>query len=116
MRDSQAKPARALIVCSLWLRIGFVGASVLAAGLLKLWDGGWTWVWALPLAIAGGVLTAASWRRGRIALDHAEWASATSAGETVASTVSAHPPQTGRGATPVASNSAAIQSQARSCA
>jgi hypothetical protein len=115
MRNTQAKPAHALISCSLWLQIGFIGASALAAGLLKLFDGGWTWVWSLALAIAGGVLTAASWRRSRIALVHAGWASATSTGETSALAVSANPPQTGRSAAPVASDSAANQLRARSC-
>ena len=116
MRDTQAKPARALIPCSLWLHSGFIGATGLAAGLLQLFGGGPGWMWASALAIAGGVLTAASWRRSRIALDHAEWASATSTGETSASAISANPPQTGRGATPVTSDSAANQPRARSWA
>jgi len=63
---------RALVACSLWLHIGFIGASALAAGLLQLFDGEARWPFALALAFSGGVLPAASWRRGLIVLERAD--------------------------------------------
>ena len=61
-----------LVACSLWLHIGFIGASALAAGLLQLFDGEAKWSFALALAFSGAVLAAASWRRGLIVLERAD--------------------------------------------
>ena len=63
---------RALVACSLWLRIGFIGASAFAAGLLQLFDGEARWPFALAVAFSGGVLAAASWRRGLAVLERAD--------------------------------------------
>ena len=71
---------RALIECGLWLRIGFIGASTLAAGLLQLFSGEVKALSALALAVGGGVLAAGSWWRGRTVLDLADRASAVIAG------------------------------------
>jgi hypothetical protein len=89
---------RALFACRLWLHIGFIGAAAMAAGLLLLFDGEGKWLSALALALLGGVLAAASWRRALTVLDHAEWAStaATDAPRESASRVSFK--QSGRGA------------------
>jgi membrane protein implicated in regulation of membrane protease activity len=79
MPDIQNTTERALIACSLWLHIGFIGATALAVGLLQLFDGEAKWSSALALALSGGVLAAASWRRARTVLEHAERSLAVSA-------------------------------------
>ena len=78
MPERQNNTERALIACSLWLHIGFIGATALAVGLLQLFDGEAKWSSALALALSGGVLAAASWRRARTVLEHAERSSAVS--------------------------------------
>jgi len=72
MPDIQNTSERALVACSLWLHIGFIGATALAVGLLELLGGETKWLSALALALSGGVLAAASWRRARTVLEHAE--------------------------------------------
>jgi hypothetical protein len=67
---------RAVVVCSVWLHTGYVGAVASAAGLFQLFDPGTSWLAALALAFSGGVLAAASWRQGQAVLEHAERASA----------------------------------------
>jgi uncharacterized membrane protein len=62
---------RALVACSLWLHIGFIGASAVAIGVLHLVDGDAP-LSALALAVSGGILAAAGWRRSRTVLDAAE--------------------------------------------
>jgi hypothetical protein len=74
--DLYSNAGRALIASSLWLHIGFIGASVLAVGLLQLFDGEANLPWALALAFSGGLLAAATWHRGLTVLQHAERASA----------------------------------------
>jgi hypothetical protein len=76
--EMQNNTQRALIACSLWLHIGFIGAATLAAGLLQLFDGEGKWLSALALAFSGGVVAAASWRRARTVLEHADRSSAVS--------------------------------------
>jgi hypothetical protein len=76
MPQLQNNTERALIACSLWLHIGFIGAAALAVGLLQLFDGEPEWLSVLALAFSGGVLAAASWRRARTVLEHAERTSA----------------------------------------
>ena len=71
MPRRQNNTERALIACSLWLHIGFIGAAALAVGLLQLFDGEAKWS-SLALALSGGVLAAPSWRRARTVLEHAE--------------------------------------------
>lgn len=66
---------RALIASSLWLHIGFIGASVLGVGLLQLFDGEANRPLPLALAFFGSLLAAATWRRGLTVLQHAERAS-----------------------------------------
>ncbi len=78
MANSQNNPIRALIVCGLWLHIGLIGATALAAGLLQLFEGGPWWMWASALAVSGGALAYAGWRRGWITLEPAGSVSATS--------------------------------------
>jgi hypothetical protein len=63
---------RAHVACSLWLHIGFIGASALAAGLLQVFDGEARWPFALALTFSGGVLAATSWRRGLTVLERGD--------------------------------------------
>lgn len=74
------KSRRALVECGLWLRIGFIGACGLAAGLLQLFNGETKPLSALVLAVSGGVLAAISWRRGRTVLDIVDGTAAVTAG------------------------------------
>ena len=66
---------RVLVVCSLWLHIGFIGACGSAAGLVLLFDGEATSPWALALVFFGSALAATGWRRGLTVLERDEWAS-----------------------------------------
>ena len=75
MARSQNSTERALVVCSLWLHGGFIGASALGVTLLELSDGESRGLWALWLAFFGGALAAACWRRGLTVLDRADRAS-----------------------------------------
>ena len=76
MPDRPNDTYRALVACSLWLHIGFGGATALAAGLLQLFGAEAKWPSALALAFSGGVLAAISWRRARIVLENADRVSA----------------------------------------
>jgi hypothetical protein len=71
MPELENNTERALVACSVWLHIGFIGAVALAAGLLQLFDGKATWLSALALAFSGGLLAAAGGRRGWSVLKHA---------------------------------------------
>ena len=68
----QRNPERALARCALWLLVGFVGATAVAAGLLQLFEGDVLRVAALTLVASGATLTVMSWRRGRAVLAEAE--------------------------------------------
>lgn len=63
--------ARALLVSGLWLRAGFVGASLSFIGLIEL-VGVDRSPLDLLLALAGGALAALAWRRGLAVLERAE--------------------------------------------
>jgi hypothetical protein len=69
MAQSQHNSDRALLACSLWLHVGFIGAVAVAAGLIQLFDGEASAFSALALASSGGVLAAASWHRARTVLE-----------------------------------------------
>jgi hypothetical protein len=66
--ESRNNTKRALLACGLWLRLGFIGASGLVAGMLLLFDGSLEPLSALVLAVGGGVLAAFSWWRARTVL------------------------------------------------
>jgi len=78
MPQIQNTSERALVACSLWLHIGFIGAIVLVVGLLQLFGGETKWLSALALALSGGVLATASWHHARTVLEDAERSSAVS--------------------------------------
>lgn len=63
---------RALAGCALWLLLGFVGATAVAAGLLQLFEGDASTLATLTLLFPGAALAMMSWRRGRIVLEDAE--------------------------------------------
>jgi hypothetical protein len=113
MPELQDKSAHALVECCLWLHIGFIGATALAAGLQQLFAGGWVGAWALVLS--GGVLTAASWRRSRSTLEQPGQASATFTDAASAPIAREHSTQIGGVALSASCESAAIHPKARSC-
>ena len=76
IRDLSKRARRALVESGLWLRIGFIGASGVAAGLIQLFDGEVKPLSALALAVGGGVLAAVSWWRARTVLENADGATA----------------------------------------
>src|SRR5258706_3118012 len=80
LRRNIAPLDRAVVVCSVWLHTGYIGAVAAAAGLFQLFDPGTSWLAALALAVSGGVLAAASWHRGRTVLEDAERAQALAKG------------------------------------
>jgi hypothetical protein len=80
MPESPNNSSRALVASSLWLHIGLIGATALAAGLLQWFDGDPRLPWSPIVALFGGVLAAASWRRGFAVLEPAERASAVATG------------------------------------
>jgi hypothetical protein len=76
MPESPNNSSRALAASSLWLHVGLIGATALAAGLLQWFDGDPRLPWSPLVALFGGVLAAASWRRGFAVLEQAERAPA----------------------------------------
>ena len=70
--ESPNNNSRALVASSLWLHIGLIGATGLAAGLLHWFDGDPRLPWSPLVALFGGLLAVASFRRGFAALEQAE--------------------------------------------
>jgi hypothetical protein len=60
---------RALVVCALWLHIGFIGATAAAAALVLLVGGDAAPLPPLGVAILGGSIAFLAWRRGQRALE-----------------------------------------------
>jgi hypothetical protein len=81
MPRSQSTIDRAVVACSMWLHVGYIGAVAAAAGLIQLLVREATWPSALVLVFSGGILAAACWRRARAVLEHAEPAPAVASGE-----------------------------------
>jgi hypothetical protein len=63
-----AATRRALRVCGLWMRAGFIGASTTAVGVIQLFGGEWSMLTALSTTAAGIALAAFGWRRAYVAL------------------------------------------------
>lgn len=72
MPKLQKNIERVLVACSLWLHIGFIGASAVAVGLLQLFDGEARWPSALALTSSGGVLGQRVGARDLTALERAD--------------------------------------------
>lgn len=113
MPESQNSTDRALVTCSLWLHVGFIGVCAIAVGLLQLFDGETTWLSALSLGFCGGALAAAGWRRGRSILERTDRMSEVAANAPGESGARASSKQTGRGATAVLSPVSLLSSQRR---
>ena len=58
-----------VVAFGMWLRVGFVGASAVAVGLIHLFGGEVKLLSALALTAGGLALAFFSWRRARMALD-----------------------------------------------
>ncbi len=71
--ESPKSAGPALVACGLWLHVGLIGAIALATGLLQSLDDP-RLPWAPAVALFGGILAAASWRRGFAVLEEAEHA------------------------------------------
>ncbi len=67
MSEPRDNTLRALIVCGLWLQVGFIGATTLAVGMRHMFNGGPDRV-STTLVVCGAALAAGGWRRGRIVL------------------------------------------------
>jgi hypothetical protein len=74
--DRRSPASRAIAASAFLLRIGFVGASVFAVGIIALFDGDARPTTALASAILGGLVAAYAWRRSWILLSRAEIAEA----------------------------------------
>lgn len=72
IRELSVRARYALVASGLWLRIGFIGVSGVAAGLLQLTNGDVRPISALALAIGGGVLAMSSWWRAGAVLESAD--------------------------------------------
>ena len=63
---------RALVASGLWLRAGFVGASVAAIALVMLASGDATPLIAIASAVAGGAVASFAWRRFWVVINRAD--------------------------------------------
>ena len=79
---SRSHIGRGPVICGIWLRVAFIGASAFAVGLMQLFGGEVKVLPALALTVVSGLLTAFSVRRARGALDVAD--NATSAAKLTA--------------------------------
>ena len=63
---------RSLLVCGLWMRAGFVGASATAIGIIQFFQNEWSPLTAMSTAAGGVALAVFSWRRAHAALSNRE--------------------------------------------
>ena len=77
--SSTSRPpiGRGPVVCGIWLRVAFIGASAFAVGVMQLFGGEVKLLPALALTVVSGLLTAFSVHRARGALDVADDAAST---------------------------------------
>ena len=96
-RRSAPTPLRALIICAIWLHLGLVGATTVAAGLLALTEGG-SGPWWLALVLAGGTLAVIGWQSGLAALQRLDPAANAGAEATdMRKSIALRPPRAGNG-------------------
>ena len=69
---SRPQIGRGPVICGIWLRVAFIGASAFAVGLMQLFGGEVKLVPALALTVVSALLTAFSARRAHGALDVAD--------------------------------------------
>ena len=72
LREMNSKARRALVGSGLWIRMGFIGACGVAAGIIQLLGGEVRPISALALAVGGTALATLSWRRAGAVLDGAD--------------------------------------------
>ena len=61
-----------LVVCGLWMRAAFVGASATVVGVIQFFNGEWSALSALSAVLAGAALAAFSWHHAHAALSGAD--------------------------------------------
>jgi len=84
---------RAIASSAMWSRLGFVGASLLAAGLVLTGDGAASAPTVLGLVAGGGALATYAWRRAWLVLDGIDPASTGNAGPTAPESIGRTPQQ-----------------------
>ncbi len=92
---------RGLVASGLWLRAGFVGASVAAIALAMLAGGDATPSIAIASAVAGGAVAAFAWRRFWVAINRAD---ATEAADATQASARSRPSGFGAGVESAASH------------
>jgi len=92
MTDRRSSVDRALMACSLWLHIGFIGATGAAAGMILLLNGEARPPVALSVTLAGAVLAAACWRRSLAVLRRSERVAAAAVPASLESPAHLHTP------------------------
>ena len=70
MSESRNEFQSGQAACCLWLLVGFTGAVMVATGLVSWFDGDAGRLLTLTRVFSGTALAIASWRCGRVALDH----------------------------------------------
>ena len=68
MPEPNGPARRALLACGLWMRLGFVGASAAAVGVIELFGNEASPLTALVIALGGAAVAVVSWRRAHAAL------------------------------------------------
>lgn len=71
-RALQDRSVRARVFASLWLYVGFAGASAFAAAVLAWSNATVAWPTALALGVPGALLAAGAWWRGLAIVAHDE--------------------------------------------
>lgn len=59
---------RAMLACGLWMRLGFIGASLVAVGVIQLFDRETSALSAMSFVAGGALLAVLGWRRAHAAL------------------------------------------------
>jgi hypothetical protein len=94
----------------MWLYIGLIGASALAAGLVQWFYGDPRLPWSPIVALFGAVVAVASWRRAFTVLEQVEGASTVGTNASSESTLRVLQSDRTRGQGPAVSHPAAIES------
>lgn len=71
--DYRSASWRAFLASGLWLRAGFIGASVFAVAVIALFSGEWSPMTALASALGGGLFAAYAWRQSWLVIERADW-------------------------------------------
>lgn len=70
--DPNGKAWHALTASGVWMRIGFIGASASASGLVLASQGGASVLTLVALVLGGGLVATLAWRRARAVLERAD--------------------------------------------